>query len=665
LLLTRNLKLDFTNKEITTIGLNRYDQDSREYIITFTDENGIVNIDYLTNTAYIMMLKPDNTKVLLRGTINTDGTVTVLFDNQMTAAAGVGYLQIKILNNDTNEVIHTVLLKVVIGASAYDEKDVMSSDEFKALSDFLDEAEDLIDEIERQVALAQEAATLSESWAVGGTDTREGEDTNNSMYYSQQSSNFADNSEASAVRSESWAVGGTNTRAGEDTNNSMYYSGVSSDYATNSQSWAIGGTNTRTGEDTNNSQYFSGVSSDYATNSQSWAIGGTNTRTGEDTNNAKYYSEQSSDYADTSSDYATNSQSWAVGSTGTRTGEDTNNAKYYSEQSSDYADTSSDKAVLAESWAIGNTGTRTGEDTNNAAYYSDLAHTYANAAASSEGDADVNAILSQSWAIGGTGTRAGEDTNNSMYYSGQSSASATNSANSAILSESWAIGGTNTRTGEDTNNAMYYASVNADMVANPYDNTSTYELGDYVTYNYVLYRNKTAISTPEDFDSTKWDAVKVVDAISSFNVINDATKSFTTTYSSEKIEDLISHAGGVSIDDVNPSTTTAFSGSHIMDLINSASLANNVFDVYYTDWGANADTETSTDYPYVTFINTDKYSDDSKPIWQIAGANDVITSYEVGEANKISVAYFDSTGIILYAKDLPFTNLKLEVKGVN
>lgn len=39
---------------------------------------------------------------------------------------------------------------------------------------------------------AADSATLSESWAVGGTGTRTGEDTDNSKYYSQQSKNSSD-----------------------------------------------------------------------------------------------------------------------------------------------------------------------------------------------------------------------------------------------------------------------------------------------------------------------------------------------------------------------------------------------------------------------------------------------------------------------------------------
>lgn len=78
--------------------------------------------------------------------------------------------------------------------------------------------------VERFMQLAEQHASQAEtwfvaskSWAIGGTGTRTGENTDNSKYYSQQSF-------GSATLSKSWAVGGTNTRSGEDTDNSEYYS---------------------------------------------------------------------------------------------------------------------------------------------------------------------------------------------------------------------------------------------------------------------------------------------------------------------------------------------------------------------------------------------------------------------------------------------------------
>lgn len=94
--------------------------------------------------------------------------------------------------------------------------------------------------------------------------------------------------------SKSWAVGSTDLRSDEETNNSKYWSEIS-------KSWAVGGTDKRTGEDTDNAKYWSEVSKYWSDASvdlaRSWAVGGTGKRTGEDINNAKYYAESISDVA--------------------------------------------------------------------------------------------------------------------------------------------------------------------------------------------------------------------------------------------------------------------------------------------------------------------------------------------------------------------------------
>ena len=103
------------------------------------------------------------------------------------------------------------------------------------------------------------SAVLAESWAVGGTDTRQGEDTDNAAYYAGQAeaaelraasdaeaaARSAESSDlkasaaaASAVLAESWAVGGTDTRQGEDTNNAEYFAGYSAGSAATARHWA-------------------------------------------------------------------------------------------------------------------------------------------------------------------------------------------------------------------------------------------------------------------------------------------------------------------------------------------------------------------------------------------------------------------------------------------
>lgn len=62
-------------------------------------------------------------------------------------------------------------------------------------------------------------ATLAESYAKGGTGSRQGENTDNAKYYMEQ----AQAAGARGIEAKSYAVGGTGSRTGEDTDNAKYY----------------------------------------------------------------------------------------------------------------------------------------------------------------------------------------------------------------------------------------------------------------------------------------------------------------------------------------------------------------------------------------------------------------------------------------------------------
>jgi len=50
-------------------------------------------------------------------------------------------------------------------------------------------------------------------------------------------------------------------------------------------------------------------------------------------------------------------------------------------------------------------------------------------------------------------------------------------------------------------------------IAEEYDNTSTYAVGDVVIYEGQVYKCKTAVNVAEDFDNTKWDAKNIEEVI--------------------------------------------------------------------------------------------------------------------------------------------------------
>lgn len=54
---------------------------------------------------------------------------------------------------------------------------------------------------------------------------------------------------------------------------------------------------------------------------------------------------------------------------------------------------------------------------------------------------------------------------------------------------------------------------NEGLVANTYSNSSTYAAGAYAIYEHILYVCTTPVTVAEDFDNTKWTAVKLADRV--------------------------------------------------------------------------------------------------------------------------------------------------------
>lgn len=111
------------------------------------------------------------------------------------------------------------------------------------------------------------------------------------------------NAANSATKSESWAVGGTNSRTGEDTNNSKYFA-EQSEAQKNDAVTAKNGAETAKGDAVtakNEAETAKTGADASAKEAKSWAIGGTNSREGENSDNSKYYSEQASTSAGTAS----------------------------------------------------------------------------------------------------------------------------------------------------------------------------------------------------------------------------------------------------------------------------------------------------------------------------------------------------------------------------
>lgn len=65
------------------------------------------------------------------------------------------------------------------------------------------------------------------------------------------------------------------------------------------------------------------------------------------------------------------------------------------------------------------------------------------------------------------------------------------------------------------------ANVDIAALADSFDTTSTYSVGDYVLYDSRVYRCITAVTTAGSWDSTKWIEVKLGDELSALNAALD------------------------------------------------------------------------------------------------------------------------------------------------
>lgn len=209
---------------------------------------------------------------------------------------------------------------------------------------------------------ANDKAILAESYAIGGTQTRGGENSDNAKYYKEQAAISATSASGSASTASGSAATAataaqTATEKATEATGSASAAATSATNASSSASTASGAASTAT------------EAASAASSAASSAISSASTASG---------------HASTASAAATAAASYAVGGTGTRTGEDTDNASYYRTQAGSSASSAiasasnaAAKASDAEAFAA---GTRNGADVddtdiayhNNARYYAGI-----------------------------------------------------------------------------------------------------------------------------------------------------------------------------------------------------------------------------------------------------------------------------------------------------
>lgn len=341
--ITTNINVDFYDKKYLLINAKQYDDASRWIAITCYNQGSIYNLSANKHSAYIKYRKADGYGVLNSCKINNKGEVLVELTEQMLAADGICYVDLVVINKgsamvnvetgeiiaiDNTPILSTMAFCVNVYETSVDNSEIESSYEYNALNNLLQKAE----------ADYSEVIMLSKSYAVGDAgEIRDGENTDNSKYYCEQSHMYADNAKASeesaAISKDNALVSERNAKVSET--NAAVSEGnakISEDKALVSESNAKLSEVNATSSETN-----AKISETNAKASE------TNAKTSETKSYASEINAKTSETNAKASEtkaYASGllAMSYAVGGTGTRENEDVNNAQYYYEMAKTVAD---------------------------------------------------------------------------------------------------------------------------------------------------------------------------------------------------------------------------------------------------------------------------------------------------------------------------------------
>lgn len=166
----------------------------------------------VTSAAYETMVEKT-----LEQTVSDEGTITLVWNVDRQFTSNPGHVQVMLVGYGNNEEVIKITSS---GIEVKEDETFISAPQGNTWEQILREMQDLATQARtsqtdaaasatkaaasEQVAIykaeqtaanakaADTSATLSESWAVGGTGTREGENTNNAQYWAQQAQSIAD-----------------------------------------------------------------------------------------------------------------------------------------------------------------------------------------------------------------------------------------------------------------------------------------------------------------------------------------------------------------------------------------------------------------------------------------------------------------------------------------
>lgn len=196
-----NINVDFYDKKYILINAKQFDRETRFLSVTCYNHGEIYPINSSEHAAYVRYKKSDEYGVFNFCEINSKGKVLVELTEQMLSSIGICYADLVIVNKGSAKVdentgkivaindsgiLSTMTFCIDVSETAVENSVIESSYEYNGLNDALEEAH----------ANYQDVILTAKSYAVGGTNKRQNEDTDNAKYYYEQSKKNSTNAES-------------------------------------------------------------------------------------------------------------------------------------------------------------------------------------------------------------------------------------------------------------------------------------------------------------------------------------------------------------------------------------------------------------------------------------------------------------------------------------
>lgn len=268
------------------------DTQSRYVHITLLDSQKPYSLSNVE--AVLRGTKTDGLPIFNHCGISDNNEIIVELTSQLLASSGIGKYEIALYSiNNENDVLTSFPFNVYVSPASFDPKAITSTGEFTELANVIKN----IEVINQNVS---DAMTASDNAKTSASNALKSEET--ALEYANESKTSATQSENFSKLSQSWAEGNTGTRDGEDSNNSKYHSEQSSIFAMNAKKSEINAASSETTSIEKSNEASASAStatqkasdaSNSAQESKSYAIGTNNTfRENDMVDNSKYYYEQ-------------------------------------------------------------------------------------------------------------------------------------------------------------------------------------------------------------------------------------------------------------------------------------------------------------------------------------------------------------------------------------